>query len=199
MKRSILALGWLIFLSVSGWAGTQTPNGFLYKPDVGARGTAEKNLYDAGLDRVDTRLGKEIWVGDPNYGSTLQEAVAAVGGIQAILRVPAKTHNINADLSIPANIALKVERGATLSVATGKTLTINGPVEAGDYQIFSWTGTGAILLSGIRPSRVPGSGTRRRQSTRRLWRHQSLPAAAAMLRYPVRSLCQGSLSPWKFL
>ena len=65
MKRSILALGWLIFLSVSGWAGTQTSNGFLYKPDVGARGTAEKNLYDLGLDRVDARLGKEIWLGDP--------------------------------------------------------------------------------------------------------------------------------------
>ena len=75
---------------------------------------------------MDARLGKEIWVGDPNYGTTLPAAIAAIDTETCILRVPAGTHNITADLEIPANIPLRVERGATLSVATTKTLTING-------------------------------------------------------------------------
>lgn len=146
MKRSILALGWLIFLSVSGWAGTQTSNGFLYKPDVGARGTAEKNLYDAGLDRVDARLGKEIWLGDPGGTpgyDTLPHALTTIGSNNVTLRVPAGTHSDNG--TIPANVTLKVERGALFTGA----LAINGPIEAGDYQIFS--GTGAVVLSGLHP------------------------------------------------
>jgi hypothetical protein len=147
MKRFILALGWLMFLSVSGWAGTQTPKGFLYKPDLGARGAAEKSLYDAGLDRVDARLGKQIWLGDPGGTpgyDTLAHAITTIGGSNAILRLPAGTIAIAADTTIPANITVKPERGAIFAVADGKTLTLNSPPDAGPYQIFSWTGTGKV-------------------------------------------------------
>lgn len=150
VRKSILVLGWLIFLSVSGWAGAQTPNGFLYKPDLGARGGAEKNLYDAGLDRVDDRLGKEIWVGDPNYGATLQTAITAIGTTPAILRVPAGTHPIADNLTIPATLTVKPERGAVLAVATTKTLTVSGGFEAGIYQVFSCTGTGKVAFGKVK-------------------------------------------------
>ena len=64
------------------WAGTLTTNKFFYKPSPGAHGETEKNTFDAGLDRIDPRLGKEIWVGDPNYGATLQDAVTAIGSVR---------------------------------------------------------------------------------------------------------------------
>ena len=138
----------IIFLVLAGFgsglAGNWTSNNFLYKPSLGARGTVEKNTYDSGVDRVDARLGKEIWVGDPKYGTTFQAALNAIGANQAILRLPTGTHSIDADLAVPANVTLKPERGAILAIATTKTLTINGGLEAGLYQIFSCIGTGKV-------------------------------------------------------
>jgi hypothetical protein len=137
----------LVIFSGQAWAvtGTTTSNGFLYKPPLGARGATAKGLFDVGLDRVDARLGKEIWVGDPNYGTTFQTALTAIGSNNVILRVPAGTHNIAADMTSPANVTLKPQRGAVFAVATGKTLTIN-KLEAGPYQIFSCTGTGKVVF-----------------------------------------------------
>jgi len=74
----------------------------------------------------------------------LQNAITAIGSNQVILQVPPVRHNIVADLSIPANVSLKVKRGAVLVVATGKTLTINGSLEAGLYRFISCTGTGKV-------------------------------------------------------
>jgi hypothetical protein len=149
----LIAFLLVIFLGQS-WAatGTTTTHGFFYKPPLAARGEVEKNNFEAGLNRVDARLGKEIWVGDPNYGTTFQSAVTAIGSNAVILRVPAGTYNISADLTVSANITLKPERGAVFAVATGKTLTINGGLEAGLYQIFSCSGTGKVVFG-------PGSVT----------------------------------------
>jgi hypothetical protein len=58
--------------------------------------------------------------------------------------VPPGTWPVAANTTITANILLKPESGAVLTVATGVTLTINGPFEAGLYQVFSCTGTGAV-------------------------------------------------------
>ena len=112
-------------------AGDWTAHGFIYKPSLGARGTVEKGRYDSGQDRVDARLNKEIWVGDPNYGTTIQDALTAISSNQAILRVPAGTHSISANLIVPSNVTLRVERSATLTIPPGVTLTINGGLEAG--------------------------------------------------------------------
>ena len=133
-------------------AGDWTTHGFLYKPSPGARGTVEKGRYDSGQDRVDARLNKEIWVGDPNYGTTIQDAISAIGSTNVLLHLPAGTHNITANLTIPANVSLQLERGALLSVATARTLTINGSLRAGLYQIFSLAGTGKVVFG--RPHRT---------------------------------------------
>jgi hypothetical protein len=143
--RWAVALIWLFLLPNQVLGGTWTNHGFIYKPAEGARGATEKNTFDAGLDRVDARLGKEIWVGDPNYGTTLQDAITAIGSNQTTLRLPAGSYSIDTDTTIPANITLKPERGAILSIATTKTLTINGGLEAGLYQIFSCSGTGKVV------------------------------------------------------
>lgn len=137
----------VVMMSPQVWGGTWTDGQFLYKPSVGARGEQEKAKFDAGLDRVAARLAKTVWVGDPNYGATLPAAVSTIGSALVTLRVPAGTWDISADLTIPANIHVQPERGAILNVASGKTLTINGSLEAGDYQIFTWTGTGAVSFT----------------------------------------------------
>ncbi len=91
-------------------------------------------------------MAKEIWVGDPAYGASLQLVITALGSTEAIVRVHAAIHSIPTNLSIPSNITLVIERGAIISIANGVTLTINGGFEAGLYQVFSMTGTGAVTF-----------------------------------------------------
>jgi hypothetical protein len=148
-KVSAWFLGWSAALTLTcvAYAGTVTPNGFIYKPDLGARGAEEKASFDAGLERLDARLGKQIWIGDPHFGPTFQDALTAIGSTNATLHVPKGTYTIAADLTVPITLALRVEKGAEFSVAAGKTLTINGPLEAGAYQIFS--GSGAVVIGGV--------------------------------------------------
>jgi hypothetical protein len=129
----------LVKIAIAGVWGT---NNFLYKPSYGESGTTSYNNFTTGLTRVDTRLGKEIWVGDPNYGTTLQDAINAIGPSQATLHLPRGTHNITSNLTIPAHINLKPESGSLLSIASGVTLTINGPFSAGLFPVF--TGNGAV-------------------------------------------------------
>lgn len=151
MLRRLLAISCVLWVAILVVAGTWTPNNFLYKPSTGARGEAEKKTFENGLDQVDQRLGKEIWVGDPGRGTTLQSAVTGIGGNQAMLRIPAGTWSINANFTIPANVTLKPEQGAILSIATGVTLTINGSFEAGIYKVFSCAGTGQVSFASTSP------------------------------------------------
>ena len=65
-------------------------------------------------------------------------------GEEATLRIPKGTHEVLADITIPSNICLQFDRGALLEVAETKTLTINGAIEAGLYQIFDGAGTVSI-------------------------------------------------------
>jgi hypothetical protein len=51
------------------------------------------------------------------------------------------TYTVSTDLTVSSNITVKVDRGALAAPATGKTLTISGTLDAGDYQIFSGAGT----------------------------------------------------------
>ena len=64
------------------------------------------------------------------------------------------TYTISTDKTVTTT--LNVPNGVIYSVATGKTLTINGPFEAGDYQVFSCTGTGAV--AGLKSARLAWFG-----------------------------------------
>ena len=48
--------------------------------------------------------------------------------------------------TISSNITLIFERGARLAIATGITVTINSPFDAGLQQVFSCTGTGKVVF-----------------------------------------------------
>ena len=53
--------------------------------------------------------------------------------------------SVSGDTTITSNIHLIVEKEGLITIGAGKTLTINGQFEAGDYQVFSGSGTVAGL------------------------------------------------------
>lgn len=82
---------------------------------------------------------------------SLSTAITAAGASETSLYLSPGAWALADDVTVPANVGLIVPHGAVLTIATGKTLTINGPFEAGMYQVFSCTGTGAV--AGLRQSR----------------------------------------------
>lgn len=54
------------------------------------------------------------------------------------------TYTVGTDLTIPATVTLRVHKGARISPASGKTLTVDGIVQAGAYQIFAGDGTATV-------------------------------------------------------
>jgi hypothetical protein len=148
MKKQIG--GWLL-LAVLGAAGAaqageHTANQFFYKPSLGARGETEKSRFDAALEAADAHLGRYKTLGDPGF-ATLEESLASIGANPASLVIPAGDVAIAANTTIPANVSLVVQQGGRLVLANGVTLTINGPLAAGRYQIFSWSGSGTVAGS----------------------------------------------------
>jgi hypothetical protein len=161
------------------FAGSWTASGYVYKPALGARGQAEYDSFNQGLERIEALLenigaapatsGTSLFksngsggfsraasgtdyslplgysIGDPGR-ATLAAALTTIGSGNATLRLPAGTYTIAANTTIPANITLNLEKGAVFSIASGKTLTINGGLEVGLYQIFSWSGTGKVVF-----------------------------------------------------
>ena len=78
------------------------------------------------------------------YGSNqagIEAAKTAIGSNNRTLNLSAATWAITGDMTIPSNITLRMDQGAVLAISTGKTVTINGPLDAGPYQIFSCTST----------------------------------------------------------
>ena len=55
-------------------------------------------------------------------------------------------YTLSTSLSTAADTTLRIEPGAIINIATGVTLTINGPIDAGSHQIFSFTGTGLVVF-----------------------------------------------------
>lgn len=76
--------------------------------------------------------------------TTLTQALSYIGSNYRTLYIEPGSWTISNNLTISANIRLLVDIGATITVASGKTLTINGYVIAGPYPIFAGTGTVTI-------------------------------------------------------
>ena len=70
----------------------------------------------------------------------LVEAVSAIGTKEAVLIID-KEVNLNQSLTVPDNICLHFTRGGKVTVTAGNTLTIDGTIEAGLWQIFDGDGT----------------------------------------------------------
>ena len=109
--------------------------------------------YAAGCP-VEMINAKDYGAGTVSF-ATLQAAKAAIGSLSRRLYLAKGDWPIDSSFSLGSNITVVMERGAKFVVANGATLTINGHIEAGPYQIFSWTGTGAIDLSASPTQDIP--------------------------------------------
>jgi hypothetical protein len=89
-------------------------------------------------------MSVEIGVTVAGEYPTLADAVTAIGSAERTLII-GKSRSITADLTIPKNIRLWFTSGS-ISVASGKVLTINGPITAPISQIFA--GAGAVRFGG---------------------------------------------------
>jgi len=70
----------------------------------------------------------------------LSDAINTIGNNEVTLLI-ADEFVIDADITIPENIKLKFEKGGKFNVLSGYTLTLNCPIEAGLYEIFTGDGT----------------------------------------------------------
>ncbi len=83
--------------------------------------------------------------------NSLKSLVDTIGGsLDATIEVPhtgtgnTTTYTLSTDLTIPSTISLRVHKGAIITVDSGKTLTLQGPVQAGGYTIFAGDGTKTV-------------------------------------------------------
>lgn len=121
--------------------------------------TTTVNLNDAVLTDpiirvyvVATRDG--LWPNGPGYVvardyGTDQAALAAADAVAVVAKkelLITYAFPIDADVTLAAP-KVTVQPGVPFAIATTKTLTINGTLDAGPYQIFSCTGTGKVVLS----------------------------------------------------
>jgi len=80
------------------------------------------------------------------FGSNIAAAIAAAGSTPQNLLVDGSI-TMAADAVVPLTLGFEVQKGAIITT-TGYVLTITGPIEAGDYQIFA--GTGNVLMGSTR-------------------------------------------------
>lgn len=85
---------------------------------------------------------------DPNSLDSLAANVEALQTSNATLLI--HDEQFCGDLTIPTNITLKFIKGGFINVEEGKTLTINGHIEAGLHQIFTGKGKIKFGLSSIK-------------------------------------------------
>ncbi len=99
--------------------------------------------YDGGtitLNKVPTAP----WVDVRSY-SSLAAAVASAGTANKTIVIP-NTQTLTGDLIIPSTRGLKILQGGSIVHTHPFTLTINGPFEAGLYQVFSGFSAGDVTF-----------------------------------------------------
>ena len=91
-----------------------------------------------------TILGLGAWYEAADY-ATFAAAITAIGATEGELHIRSAL-TVSTDVTVPITLALVFHKGGSLAIATGKTVTINGALIAGMYQIIS--GAGEIAVSG---------------------------------------------------
>lgn len=90
---------------------------------------------------VQARLRKVFFTSDYD---TFVNAVAAAANGTLIVN---STITVSTNTTVPSTVVLQVVNEGIFNIATNVTLTINGCFEAGVYQVFNCTGTGAVVIN----------------------------------------------------
>lgn len=111
---------------------------------TGSGNTGKLGLGATALGAANTLDGTCYVDGVTN--TTLAAAITCAGSAGTIQVPPiAGTLSVPTSVTIPAGVTLRVDQGAKLSIAAGQTLTINGPLQIGDYQAFVTQATGSPI------------------------------------------------------
>jgi hypothetical protein len=89
-------------------------------------------------------------------GGAVQEVDASLFASFALCVADASTNGkqivvgtamaVTDDLTVPATRSLRFVKGGSLTITSGKVLTINGPLEAGNYKIFNGVTSGQVIF-----------------------------------------------------
>lgn len=101
-------------------------------------------------DNISYALTDGPWIDASTY-ATLQAAITAIGSTPATLLVNSAI-SCTADATVPSTLALKVEHPGVITIASGKTLTINGPFDAPNGQCFNPIGDVVFGVSAVKHS-----------------------------------------------
>ncbi len=99
-------------------------------------------------DAYSLRVSDTIFGGpvtDVRYYSSFSSAITSIGATKTTLLIP-EEQVVSADVTVPSTMELMFTRNGSLSIDTGKTVTINGPLDAGLHQIVS--GSGSVSFGG---------------------------------------------------
>ena len=101
-----------------------------------------------GIGHAINSIGDSVlgWADVRDYPS-INAAVASIGSTLKTLAV-SNTQTLTATLTIPANIHLVILEGGSIVKASTYTLTIDGPIDAGIYPVFSGFSAGDVRLGG---------------------------------------------------
>ena len=73
--------------------------------------------------------------------TALNTLLVSIGSVKKEIYLSSGTYIIGTNIIIPSNIKLIFANGAMLSANIGVTVTFNGVIEAGIYQVFTGAGT----------------------------------------------------------
>lgn len=136
----------------------------IYPPTINAIHESIGNIEtELGTDvagvaeSLKTRLSNSLIENVKDYGAkgdgTTDDLAAISNAITALsgsgdVRFPKGTYLISDDLTVADGIRLVFESGAKIKIADTKTLTINGSVETGLFQIFEYGGASSAVVFG---------------------------------------------------
>ena len=89
---------------------------------------------------------------DASVYDNLDEAISNIGSTEKTLLI-SKDISVSADLTVPEDVTLKFTYPAKITIPNGVTLTINGRIDAGLWQIFDGDGTitGSLKTEAVCP------------------------------------------------
>lgn len=126
------AVLWLITVETGLAAGVGTPV------------TQKANGEGGNRAHFSDLMAKGPWV-DVRAFPSINAAVTAIGSAKTTLVVP-NTQPLTGDLITPATLCLKILNGGSIVKTGNYTLKINGPFEAGLYQIFTGFSAGKTIF-----------------------------------------------------
>lgn len=72
--------------------------------------------------------------------NSIKAHIDTIAGVDETILLPPGTYNFSTSETVPANVTLMIQSGAVINVANSVTVTIDGRIEAGEYQVFSGDG-----------------------------------------------------------